>query len=155
SPMRDETGRLVKWCGVATDVEDLRRAEQARQQSEARLAGAGHDFQLTIDSIPVFVATYLPDGTRDFVNRTWLNYTGISQAAATGPGAKTFPHFHPDDIERNDMAWRASLASGEPLSIEVRVRRADGQYRWHSSRREPLRDEKGNIVRWYSVGTDI
>ena len=55
----------------------------------------------------------------------------------------------------NDKAWRASLASGEPLSIEARVRRADGQYRWHISRRVPLRDEQGNIVRWYSVGIDI
>ncbi len=80
---------------------------------------------------------------------------GLTLEEATGAGAKTFPHFHPDDAERNDKAWRASLASGEPLSIEVRVRRADGQYRWHTSHRVPLRDENGDIVKWYSVGIDI
>ena len=110
---------------------------------------------MTIDTIPVFVATYTPDGTRNFVNRTWQDYMGLTLEEATGECATAFPHFHPDDAERNDKAWRASLASGEPLTIEVRVRRADGQYRWHTSRRVPLRDEKGNIVRWYSVGIDI
>ena len=81
---------------------------------------------------------------------------GLTLEEATGPQAKTtFPHFHPVDAERIDASWRASLASGQPLSAEVRVRRADGQYRWHTSHRIPLRDENGNIVRWYSVGIDI
>ena len=80
---------------------------------------------------------------------------GLTPGQVTGPGATTFPYFHPDDVERNDKAWRASLANGEPLSIEARVRRADGQYRWHTMRRVPLRDEKGNIIRWYAVGLDI
>ena len=141
SPIRDDAGRIVKWCGLSTDVDDLRRAER--------------DLRLTIDTIPAFVVAYQPDGSRSFVNRTWQDYMGLTPAEVTGPGATTFPYFHPDDVERTDKAWRASLANGEPLSIEVRVRRADGQYRWHTMRRVPLRDENGSIVRWYAVGVDI
>jgi hypothetical protein len=147
-PLRDQDGRIIQWYGLSRDIDDQMHAEEA-------LAEAKRDLQLMIDSIPVFVATYQPDGTRDFVNRIWQDYIGLTAEEATGQSAQTFPHFHPDDLERNDKAWRASLASGEPLTIEVRVRRADGQYRWHSSRRVPLRDDKGNIVRWYSVGIDI
>ena len=133
----------------------MKKTPQALRQSEARLSDGERDLQLTIDSIPVFVAIYRPDGTRSFVNRTWQEYMGLTLEEATGAGARTFPHFHPDDAAQNDQAWRASLKSGEPLSIEVRVRRADGQYRWHVSRRVPLRDENGDIIKWYSVGIDI
>ncbi len=136
-------------------IDERKRAEEALRRSEARLADSERDLQLTIDTIPVFVATYRPDGTRSFVNRTWQEYMGLTLEEATRAGAKTFPHFHPADAELNDKAWRASLEDGEPLSIEVRVRRADGQYRWHTSRRVPLRDEKGDVVKWYSVGIDI
>jgi PAS domain S-box-containing protein len=147
-PVRDGDGQITGWYVVLVDIDDRKRAEDAVRASERNL-------QLTIDTIPVFVATYDPDGTRISVNRTWRDYMGVSLEEATGPGAQTFPHFHPDDAARNDRAWRAALARGEPLSIEVRVRRADGQYRWHLSRRVPLRDEQGNVVRWYSVGVDI
>src|SRR5882757_7066039 len=103
-----------------------------------------------VDTIPVFVATYRPDGTRSFVNQSWQDYMGLSLHDAAG---KTFPHFHPDDAAQE--AWRAALATGKPLRMEVRVRRADGEYRWHTSQRIPLRDESGDIIRWYSVGIDI
>jgi PAS domain S-box-containing protein len=140
---------------LSKEVAARKRVEEVLAQSEARLADGERDQQLTIDTIPVFVATYQPDGTRSFVNRTWQEYMGLTLEEATGTGAKTFPHFHPADAELNDKAWRASLKNGKPLSIEVRVRRADGQYRWHISRRVPLRDENGDIVKWYSVGIDI
>ena len=154
-PHRDATDRVVRWYAMGVDIDGRKRAEDALRRSEARLAETERDLRLTIDTIPVFVAVYRPDGTRSFVNRTWQDYMGLTLAEATGPGARIFPHFHPADAERNDKAWRASLATGEPLSIEVRVRRADGQYRWHTSRRAPLRDENGNIIRWYSIGIDI
>jgi PAS domain S-box-containing protein len=137
------------------EVAERWRAEEALRQSEARLAVGERDLQLTIDTIPVFVATYRPDGTRISVNRTWQEYMGLTLEEAITSGARTFPHFHTDDAERNEVAWRASLKSGEPLKLEVRVRRADGQYRWHTSHRVPLRGENGDIVKWYSVGIDI
>ena len=154
-PLRDREGRILRWFHLLIDIDDRKRAEATLRESEARLADAERDLRLTIDTIPAFVVAYQPDGSRSFVNRTWQDYMGLTPAEVTGPGATTFPYFHPADVERTDKAWRASLASGEPLSIEVRVRRADGHYRWHTMRRVPLRDEKGSIVRWYAVGIDI
>jgi PAS domain S-box-containing protein len=154
-PLRDANGRIVRWLNLLIDIDERKRAEEALLQSQSRLAAAERDLRLMIDSIPVFIAVYEPDGMRSFVNRIWQDYMGITAEEATGAAAKIFPHFHPADKELNEKAWRASLGSGEPLSIEVRVRRADGQYRWHTSRRVPLRDETEKIVRWYSIGIDI
>ena len=154
-PLRDENGDVIAWYGAGYDIEDRKRAEAALHKSEARLAEARRELQLTIDSIPAFVAAYEPDGTRSFVNQTWQNYTGVTLEDATGERGKTSFQIHPDDAERADIAWRAALASGKPLLMEVRLRGADGAYRWYALRRAPLRDGKGDIVRWYSVGFDI
>jgi PAS domain S-box-containing protein len=155
SPSPAQLELVAHFTHIASIAIERARRDEALRQSEARRADAERKLQLAIDTIPVFVAAYEPDGTRSFVNRTWLDYMGLTFEQATGTAAMTFPHFHPDDAELNDKAWRASLVSGDPLSIEVRVRRADGQYRWHTSRRVPLRDEKGSVVRWYSIGIDI
>jgi PAS domain S-box-containing protein len=155
APLRDNDGNILKWYGINTDIEDRKRAEQALRQSEAQLSEAQRELQLTIDSIPVLVASYRPDGTRAFVNQTWRSYTGLTLAQATGEVSTAFPHFHPDDAEPIEHAILASLASGEPLPYQVRLRNADGAYRWHSVRRVPLRDENGAIIRWYSTGFDI
>jgi PAS domain S-box-containing protein len=147
---------IEQFTNIASIAIERAQRDGALRRSEARLAEARRDLQSMVDTIPVFIAAYEPDGTRTFVNRRWQDYMGLTSDEATGPDAKGFPYFHPDDAEMNDRVWRASLATGEPLSIEVRVRRAaDGQYRWHTSQRVPLRDENGNIVRWYSVGIDI
>lgn len=146
---------IAQFTNIASIAIERAQRDDALRQSEARLTTAEQELQSMIDTIPVFIAAYEPDGVRRFVNRTWQEYMGLTSEQATGPDAKIFPHFHPDDAEMNDRVWRASRASGEPLSIEVRVRRADGQYRWHTSQRVPLRDKNGNIVRWYSVGIDI
>lgn len=154
-PLRDETGKVIKWYGSGYDIEDRKRAETALQEREAQLAEARRELQLTIDSIPVMVSTFEPDGARSFVNQTWQNYTGHTQREATGEGIDTSAYYHPDDVERFENAWRAAQAKGEMLSVDVRTRRADGVYRWYTMRRAPHRDEKGNIVKWYSVGVDV
>jgi PAS domain S-box-containing protein len=134
------------------DIQDLKLTEEALRRSQADLAEARRELQLTIDTIPALVVTYDADGRCDFVNRTWQDYTGITLQEARGEGR---PDFHPDDIDRVDRAWRASLATGRPFSIELRARGADGPYRWHVIRRVPLRDNAGKITRWYGVGFDI
>ena len=146
---------MIAWYGAAHDIEDRKRAETALQEREAQLAEARRELQLTINSIPVMVSTFEADGTRSFVNKTWQNYTGHTQHEATGKGVNTSAYYHPDDVPRLDDAWREAQAKGEMLSVDVRTRRADGAYRWYTMRRAPQRDEKGNIVKWYSVGVDI
>jgi PAS domain S-box-containing protein len=154
-PLHDDNGKIIKWYGVAFDIEDRKLAEEARRNSEAALSEARRELQLIIDSIPVMVSTFDPDGTRSFVNQQWQNYTGHTQREATGKGLNTSVYYHPDDVQRFENAWRVAQAKGETLSVDVRTRRADGTYRWYTMRRAPLRDARGNIVKWYSVGIDV
>ena len=106
-----------------------------------------------IDTIPVLAWCSLPDGSIDFLNQRWQDYTGLSQDEACGWGWQAA--FHPDDLGPLMETWRALLASGEPGEIEARLRRRDGAYRWFLIRAEPFRDDLGRIVRWYGTSTDI
>ncbi|MFZ0208939.1 MAG: sigma 54-interacting transcriptional regulator, partial [Roseiarcus sp.] len=109
--------------------------------------------RIIIDTIPAMAGCCFTDGTAEFMNRRWLEYTGLSHEEATGWGWQR--PFHPEDLERVMKTWRAILASGEPDQVEARLRRFDGEYRWFLIRAEPLRDETGAIVRWYGNSTDI
>jgi PAS domain S-box-containing protein len=107
-----------------------------------------------IETIPTFAWTALPDGSIDFVNHYWKEYTGLSTERTVGSGWREAAH--PEDVARNVEKWRASLANGEPFEDEVRYRRAaDGQYRWFLSRAVPLRDGQGTILKWYGTSADI
>jgi PAS domain S-box-containing protein len=152
-PLRDESGNIIRWYGVGTDIEDQKRAEDGLRRSEARLAEAQRELQLTIDSIPTLVASYSPDGARDFVNQVWRDYTGLSREDAKGQSWSIIAH--PDDTEESDREWRACLATGKPFHMAHRLRRLDGAYRWHMVNRVPLRDGNGGIVKWYAAGFDI
>src|SRR5258706_4297 len=116
------------------------------QQSEDRL-------RLVIDTIPAHVWSTRPDGSVDFVNRRWLETTGLTMQDALGWDWGSV--VHPDDLPRYVDEWRAALATGEPTESEVRLRRADGKYRWWLVRNVPLRDELGNILKWYGTAFDI
>jgi PAS domain S-box-containing protein len=106
-----------------------------------------------IDTIPAMVWSTLPDGTNTYVNKRFVEYTGSSAEQTAGSGWQAL--IHPDDLERHAGRWMEAVATGKPLENEVRSRRSDGQYRWHLDRGVPLRDEVGNIVKWYGVTTDI
>ena len=116
------------------------------QNNEAR-------FRLAIDTIPGYVWSALPDGSVDFINRRWLEFSGVSLGEGLGWGWEAA--VHPDDAARFMDEWRAAVVSGEAMETEARVRRADGQYRWLLIRNVPLRDEGGKIVKWYGTSTDI
>ena len=89
-----------------------------------------------------------------FVNRRWAEYTSLSAQDAAGTGWKVA--VHPDDVEQYVRNWHASLATGEPFEDEARFRcAADGEYRWFLGRGVPLRDDRGDILRWYGIHTDI
>jgi len=130
------------------------RAENAeRKKAEQSIRQAERELQVTIDSIPALAARYRRDGSLDFVNRTWRTYTGLSQDSLHG--RRWGVAIHPDDLPLVEAAWRAHLPTGEPFQMEQRLRRADGEYRWHLVRRVPLRNEDGEVTRWYGVGHDI
>jgi PAS domain S-box-containing protein len=109
--------------------------------------------RLVIDTIPTLVWSCRPDGAFDYVSRRWSEYTGISAQDAMGSG--WMAAYHPDDIEKHQEKRLASLVGGEPLINEVRLRRGDGQYRWHLIQLVPLHDNSGNIVKWYGAASDI
>jgi formate hydrogenlyase transcriptional activator len=95
----------------------------------------------------------LPNGDVDFYNRGWLDYVGLPLTDLLGWGWTGM--IHPEDVEAIVPIWRAALKAGEPFVAESRVRRADGQYRWFLHREEPLRNEAGEIVKWYGSSIEI
>ena len=149
-PLLDEQGRILKWYGVAADIEDRKRAEQAREEGARR---SERELREVIERIPAMVWMTLPDGTATFVNRGWTEYFGLSLEDLLGWGWTRI--VHPDDVEQFVGKWRASLATGQPLETEIRVRRADSEYRCFLVRVVPAHDEQGKILNWYGAGTEI
>jgi PAS domain S-box-containing protein len=106
-----------------------------------------------VDTTPAFIHTARPDGYLDYFNRGWLDFLGKSLEDVCG--WRWTESVHPDDVAAIVQKWHAALASGEPFEIEARVRRADGSYRALLHRKLPLRDEHGNIVKWFGSSVDI
>jgi PAS domain S-box-containing protein len=138
-PLKDSEGRIVRWYGSNTDIQD-------RKEAENRI-------RLVIDTVPAMLHRALPDGYLDFFNKRWLDYVGASLEDISG---WRWTHvIHPDDVENVVGKWRSSVATGAPFEAEARLRRADGEYRLMLLRKVPLRDEAGNIVKWYGSVIDI
>jgi PAS domain S-box-containing protein len=152
-PVFSTKGELVEVVATQIDVTERKRAEQALRESQARLAETRRELQATIDKIPALVASLWPNGERDFVNLTWQRFTGISQEEARGT-TQMIP-VHPDHRGLDASHWQRCLETGEPFEEEEQLLRVDGQYRWHWVRREPARDENGNVIKWYGIGFDI
>jgi formate hydrogenlyase transcriptional activator len=111
------------------------------------------DVRLVVDTIPALVWSARPDGSAEFFNRRWLDYAGLSAEEASDWGWTVA--LHPEDRGRFTDYWRQLLASGEAGEIEARLRRFDGEFRWFLFRAEPLRDDLGDIIRWYGANTDL
>ncbi len=109
--------------------------------------------QLLVDSIPALIHTARPDGYLDYFNKPWLEYLGVTLDKVAGWNWTAY--VHPEDVEGIVAKWRACLATGEVFEYETRVRSASGEYRWMFHRKVPLRDAKGNIVKWYGSSLDI
>jgi PAS domain S-box-containing protein len=144
--LRDAEGKVLKFVGTTTDIDDQKRAEEALRASESNL-------RRVIDTIPTLSWCDLPTGPTEFFNKRWHDYTGISPEDAKGWGWQVA--FHPEDLPLLIQRRREYLSSGEPGEIEARLRRFDGVYRWFLIRAEPFRDESGRIIRWYGTSTDI
>jgi len=146
--MVDASHKLGLMPGEKQNVsqQDLRQELQESRDSEARL-------RKIIDTIPALAWCNLSDGSNDFVNRRWSDYTGLSQEEVKRVGCKVA--IHPEDLLKWLDQWRSLLASGAGGEIEARLRRHDGAYRWFLIRVEPLQEESGEILRWYGTNTDI
>jgi len=137
--------RRALAAGRRSDL-DLRRAVDALAESEAR-------FRAIADSMPQMVWSTRPDGFHDYYNARWYEFTGVPSGSTDGEGWNGL--FHPEDQVRARGRWRQSLETGEPYEIEYRLRRADGVYRWTLGRAVPIRNETGEITRWFGSCTDI
>src|SRR5260221_987969 len=116
-------------------------------------AGQGPDIRRVFDTIPTLAWSARPDGSADFFNRRWLDYTGLSVEQAREWGWTVA--LHPDDLTGLVDYWRSILASREPGEIEARLRRFDGVYRWFLFRATPSFDNDGAVAKWFGTNTDI
>jgi PAS domain S-box-containing protein len=145
-PLRDKSGNIVKWYGTNVDIEDRKQADHALRANERTL-------YLIINTIPMLAWSTDPTGFVEFLNQRWLDFTGLSAEEASGFGWSVA--IHPDDAKGLIDYWQAALTSGKEVDVEARLRRFDGQYRWFLFRASPLRDDSGNIIKWYGTNVDI
>ncbi len=124
-----------------------------RLQSQKRLREKEVEFATLVETMPSLIWSALPDGSLDFCNRTALEFTGMSLAEALGSG--WFKALHPEDRETTLHAMQEAMRTGRLYEVKLRLRRADGVYRSFLVRGLPVRDEQGNITRWYGSNTDI
>jgi PAS domain S-box-containing protein len=136
------------------DVTEQRQAKAALEKAFDEIKKSEDRLRLVIDTIPGMVWSGLPDGTFDFVNQPWLRYLGLSWEELSAQGGLVSV-VHPDDVEESVDRWNVTRATGRHTDHELRMRGADGQYRWFLTRALPLRDELENIVKWYGTATDI
>jgi PAS domain S-box-containing protein len=139
------------FLAVLTGLYRLRLRHLERQRDALRKSEK--ELRDVIDTIPAMVWSTLPNGSNTYVNKRFVEYTGSSAEQTAESGWQAL--IHPDDLERHAGKWMEAVATGKPHESEVRSRRSDGQYRWQLDRGMPLRDEDGNIVKWYGVTTDI
>ena len=142
--LSDESGS-VEFVGAVMDVTEQRQAKAALEKAFDEIKKSEDRLRTVIDTIPGMVWSGLPDGTFDFVNQPWLRYLGCSWEELSAQGGLRSV-VHPDDVEGSDDRWKTTRATGKHTDHELRMRRADGQYRWFLTRALPLRDEQGNIV---------
>ncbi|MGE0126621.1 MAG: PAS domain S-box protein [Blastocatellales bacterium] len=142
----DAQGAPLRLIGTILDITDRVLAEEAIRESEAR-------FRQFADALPQIVFTYLPDGLMDYGNQQWSEYTDVPAEQSTG--RKWMVAVHPDDLENVEQRLRESVERGQRSDTVFRLRRRDGQYRWHMARALPIRDARGRIVKWIGTATDI
>src|SRR5262245_9631963 len=139
APLRDASGGLAGWCGTSIEIDDLQRSSERQ-------------FRAIVDNIPASIAIHNLSGELKFENRAAQEYHGRSPADIQQSQTSVV---HPDDLPALIAAQQRALTTGEPLELELRVRRADGAYRWFQMRSRRSSDDYDGTSRWYTVGTDI
>src|SRR5882757_657606 len=151
-PVVSGAGEVIEVIGTHVDVTEQYAAKERLQRAFDEIKKSEDRLRLVIDTIPTLVCRAGPEGVLDFLNQPALDYTGLAldQAETGWPRA-----FHPDDKKGMLVKWSAIRESGMLGGLEARLRRFDGEYRWFLFQAEPLRDESGNIIKWYGSSTDI
>jgi PAS domain S-box-containing protein len=146
-PLRDHQGTIQQWFGTCTDIDDQKRVEQQLKASE-------ENWRVLAETVPQLVWTARPDGSLTYCNHQWYDYIGSSPEQSLGEGWSQF--LHPDDYQHTLTVWRHALETGEPFEIEYRFKDGTtGGYRWFLGRAMPVRDDTGQIVKWFGTSTDI
>jgi two-component system, chemotaxis family, CheB/CheR fusion protein len=153
SVIQDESGKAYRMVGAMTDITFAEEAGIKLQQKNDELQRLIDEFKFVTDFMPQLVWATRPDGYHDFYNQRWYDYTGLTYEETKDKGWAEV--LHPDDSERAWKVWSHSLQTGDPYEIEYRFRRHDGVYRWFLGRALPLKDDNGNIVKWFGTCTDI
>src|SRR5690242_11016312 len=102
-----------------------------------------------VDRIPALAWSAVPNGSVDFVNQAFRDYTGLASDQLYGPEWKSA--VHPDDLEKLETWWLGLAHSCDGSTTEVRLRRFDGEYRWFQIAAAAVRNEQGALIRWYGI----
>ncbi|HEU4683235.1 MAG TPA: PAS domain S-box protein [Nitrospira sp.] len=144
--LRDVHGEPYALCGIATDITERRKAEEALRESEER-------FRMLADNMSQCAWTADAVGRLLWYNRRWYEYTGTTFDEMQGKGWQKF--HHPDHLDRVLTTWRQAHEQGEAWEQTFPLRGRDGSYRWFLSRAMPIRDADGRILRWFGTNTDV
>jgi formate hydrogenlyase transcriptional activator len=145
--LQEESGEILRWYGTNTDIEERKRTEERLREDE-------REIRRITDAIPQTIVVQNPNGVPIYANQATLDYTGLTIDDVLSSDFRV-RIFHPEDLERLQDEREAALLRGLPFEIEQRALRKDGRYRWFLIQYNPLRDEHGEIIRWYATGTDI
>jgi PAS domain S-box-containing protein len=145
-PLRASDGTVLQWVGVNLDIEERKCAEQALRESEYKL-------RQIIETVPGLIWSADPAGEPIQFNQRLLDYCGMRLEDFQHGGWETF--LHPADFPETAKAFYRAIQTGTSYEAVHRLRRSDGEYRWHHARGEPLHDREGRIVQWYGLSVDI
>lgn len=145
-PLLNEEGDITEWIGMASDVTARKRAENSIHESERRL-------RFIIGSMPQKICTTLPNGDVEYLNPIWESYSGFSPEKLRICGWSSI--IHPDDLAESLIKWEQSIQTKAIFQHEQRLRRVDGEYRWHITRVFPVLDHFDKIVMWIGSSTDV